>query len=115
VSTYGSLDNGQFVSLLYQNVLGRTADAGGLAFWTGQLNNAAMTRGQVMLSFSESAEFVSGSRNSVYVTMMYVGMLRRSPDQGGFDFWVGYMAGNSGLALINGFLAAPEYHGRFLP
>jgi hypothetical protein len=115
VSTYGSLDNGQFVSLLYQNVLGRTADAGGLAFWTGQLNNAAMTRGQVMLSFSESAEFVSGSRNSVYVTMMYVGMLRRSPDQGGFDFWVGYMAGNSGLALINGFLASPEYHGRFLP
>jgi hypothetical protein len=48
--------------------------------------------------------------------MIYVGMLRRSPDQGGFDFWVGYLgSGNSGQTLINGFINAPEYHARFLP
>jgi Domain of unknown function (DUF4214) len=43
-------------------------------------------------------------------------MLRRAPDKDGLAFWVGYMrGGNSGLALINGFLASPEYRQRFLP
>ena len=112
---YGSLNNTQFVNLVYQNVLGRAPDTAGLNFWVGQLNGGA-TRGQVMLGFSESAEFKASSANKVYVTMMYTGMLRRAPDQGGFDYWVGYIGtGNSGQALINGFLAAPEYHNRFLP
>jgi hypothetical protein len=115
-STYGSLNNSQYVTLVYQNVLGRPPDTAGFNFWVGQLNTASMTRGQVMRNFSESSEYQSTSFNKVYVTMMYVGMLRRAPDQGGFDFWVGYMGGgNSGLSLINGFLTSPEYHNRFLP
>jgi hypothetical protein len=115
-SRYGALGNGQFVDLVYNNVLGRAADPGGKAFWQGQLDGGLKTRGQVMLGFSESDEYKAGSLDRVYVTMMYVGMLRRAPDQGGFDFWVGYKGqGNSGLALINGFLASPEYHARFLP
>lgn len=114
--TYGALTNSQFVNLVYQNILGRPADAGGLAFWTGQLDSSAMNRGQVMAAFSESAEYKGVIGNSVYVTMMYVGMLRRSPDQGGFDFWKGYLtSGNSGLALINGFITSTEYRNRFLP
>jgi hypothetical protein len=69
-----------------------------------------------MLGFSESAEYHQTSFNKVYVTMMYIGMLRRSPDQGGFDFWVNYINnGNPGLTLINGFVTSPEYHNRFLP
>jgi hypothetical protein len=115
-TTYGSLNNTQFVTLLYQNVLGRAPDSGGLAFWVGQLDSGAMTRGQVMLGFSESAEYKQVSFNKVYVTMIYVGMLRRAPDQGGFDFWVGQLNGGaSGLGLIQGFLTAAEYHNRFLP
>jgi hypothetical protein len=115
-NTYGSLSNGSFVFLVYRNVLGRNPDSAGFAYWTNQLDTGARTRGQVMLVFSESAEYKSVSINMVYVTMMYVGMLRRAPDQGGFDFWVGYLNnGNSGLALIGGFLAAPEYRARFLP
>jgi hypothetical protein len=115
-STYGALTNAQYVNLIYQNVLGRAPDQVGYDFWLNQLDTAARTRGQVMLAFSESAEYLGTSYNMVYVTMMYVGMLRRAPEQGGFDFWVNYLAtGNSGLNLINGFLAAPEYRARFLP
>ena len=41
---------------------------------------------------------------------------QRAGGPGGFDFWVAYMAaGNSGQALIAGFLNSPEYHNRFLP
>ena len=56
-ATYGALDDGQFVNQIYINVLRRPADPGGLAYWTGQLA-AGVTRGQVMLAFSESAEFI---------------------------------------------------------
>ena len=114
-SRYGTLNNSQFVDLVYQNVLGRAADAGGKTFWLGQLNGG-MSRGTMMTGFSESPEFKAGIFNETYVTMMYVGMLKREPDSGGFTFWVGYLdAGASGQALINGFLGAPEYRSRFLP
>ena len=115
VDRYGALSNDAFVDLVYQNVLGRAPDTGGRAFWLGQLNGG-MTRGQMMIGFSESPEYKSTIFSETYVTMMYVGMLRRAPDSGGFNFWVNYLdRGNSGQALINGFLVAPEYHSRFLP
>jgi hypothetical protein len=116
LNRYGSLNNTDFVTLVYNNVLGRAPDPGGLAFWVGQLNAGTMTRGQVMLGFSESAEYRATSFNKVFVVQIYIGMLRRSPDQGGFDFWVGQLDGGaSGLTLIQGFLGSTEYHNRFLP
>jgi hypothetical protein len=112
--TYGSLNNGEFVNLVYQNILGRAPDPGGYAFWVGELNAGRWTRGQVMVGFSESAEYRGLTFNDVYVTMIYVGMLRRSPEEAGFNFWVGYLDnGNSGLALIDGFLYSQEYADRF--
>ena len=115
-SAYGALDNGQFVDLVYQNVLGRAADGPGRAFWKNELDTGARSRGNVMLGFSESEEHRATSGSEVFVTMAYIGMLRRAPEQGGFDFWVAHMdGGNPGLALIDGFLAAAEYRGRFLP
>jgi hypothetical protein len=53
---YGSLDNEQFVSLLYNNVLNRAPDAAGLAHWTNTLNGGN-SRMSVVLGFSESVEF----------------------------------------------------------
>ena len=115
-ATYGPLDNTRFVQLVYTNVLGRAADSGGLSFWVNQLNSGTLDRGGVMASFSESPEYVGLIRNPVYVTMMYAAMLRRAPDQGGFDFWVSNLrAGQSGQGLAGGFLASAEYHNRFLP
>ncbi len=115
VQLYGALNNSQFVSLVYQNLFGRAADSAGLSYWTGRLNTG-MTRGTFMIQFSESVEYAGIINNDVYVTMMYVGMLRRSPDQTGFNFWVGQLDGGaSGLTLINNFLAATEYRARFLP
>ena len=45
-----------YVNILYNNVLGRAADASGLNYWTGQLNHGLETRYEVLLGFSESAE-----------------------------------------------------------
>jgi hypothetical protein len=116
MSKYGTLTNAQFVALLYQNVLGRPADAGGQSYWTGQLDHGTMSRGDALLGFSESSEFKLDIDVSVFVTMMYIGMLHRSPEQGGFNAWVDYLeGGRSGLDLIQGILGSMEYHQRFLP
>ena len=115
VNTYGALNNGQFVDRVYRNVLGRAPDQAGLAYWTGQIDGG-MTRGQMMVQFSNSPEYANLIGSKVFVTMIYMGMLRRQPDQGGFDFWVGEKdAGNSGAGLISSFLGSLEYHNRFLP
>ncbi len=54
---YGNLTDAEFVELVYANVLSRTPDADGYAFWLDRMQ-AGMTRGHVMLAFSESPEFV---------------------------------------------------------
>jgi hypothetical protein len=116
LARYGSLNNTDFVTAIYNNVLGRPPDSGGLTFWVGQLNSGAVTRGGLVLAFSESAEHRARIANRLFVTQMYVGMLRRAPDQGGFDFWVGALDGGaSRLGIIQGFFGSPEYSDRFLP
>ncbi len=59
-ATYGALDDTAFVELLYQNVLDREADAGGLRVWTQQLA-AGTSRAEVVRGFSQSAEFVAAT------------------------------------------------------
>jgi len=57
VTLYGGVSDDAFVELVYQNVLDRSPDAGGLSHWTNQLATGVLTRGEVMLGFSDSAEF----------------------------------------------------------
>ena len=86
-----------------------------LQYWKAMLDGG-MTRGEVMLGFSESLEYQQRSYDRVFVIMTYYGMLRRMPEQFGLDYWLGQLFGGaSGLDLINAFLAAPEYRARFLP
>ncbi len=55
---YGEPDDGEFVDLLYRNVLDREPDAEGRAFWIGQID-AGLTRVRIVVLFAESSEFVS--------------------------------------------------------
>ncbi len=61
---YGSVDNSQFVSMVYRNVLGRSRDRAGHRYWLGLLDRGAISRGEMMVHFSDSAEFtrVAGPR-----------------------------------------------------
>lgn len=47
--------NGQLVDFMYENTLGRTADAAGRENWVSQLDSG-LSKGDLMLGFSESAE-----------------------------------------------------------
>jgi hypothetical protein len=117
LATYAALDNTQFVTQLYQNVLGRAPDAIGLAGWVSALDAGTHSRGGVLLGFSDSAEFQSVAANRVFVSAMYTGMLRRTPDAAGFGGWVAAL--DSGaynhLQVIDAFYGTLEYRARFLP
>jgi hypothetical protein len=112
---YGSLNNTQFVTLLYNNVLGRAPDTAGLNGWLALLAGGA-SRGQVLLGFSDSVEYKAAKARDVYVTMMYVGMLRMTPDPTGYAGWISYLqAGNPATGMISSFFGTTQYHNRFLP
>lgn len=107
-ATYGSLSDADFVALVYRNVLDREPDAAGRAFWTDQLARRAMTRGQVMIGFSESPEYRAVLADEVRVVLAYVAMLERSPDPGGLAHW----ASRGVSTLVQGVYASPEYRAR---
>jgi hypothetical protein len=58
-TAYGSVDNDGFVEALYQNALDREADAGGLDFWTGQLDSGAQTRADLIATFADTPEVLA--------------------------------------------------------
>lgn len=114
--TYGSLGDEAFVRLVYERVLERQPDAGGLVFWTAQLAGG-MDRGTMMTNFSESPEYIAKTAAHVDVVMTYRGLLDRLPDSSGYEFWVGQVNGdrNELLRMIHGFLISPEYAQRVTP
>ncbi len=57
ISTYGPLTDEQFLELVYENVLERTPDAVGEAYWMGLLAGGDVSRGDMMLFFSDGQEF----------------------------------------------------------
>ena len=65
VDTYGMLTNAEFVDLIYWNIHGREADPTGRAFWTAELDSGRMTRGRVMIFFSESEEYVTATQTAL--------------------------------------------------
>lgn len=126
--SYGQLSNTQFVRQLYNNVLDREADSGGLATWVGSLNNGSLSRAEVVLGFSESQEFVTKTMAeslqyshagyqidwSDDVYRLYRATLDRAPDVGGFSDWTGRLASGAELeTTANGFVASQEFRNTY--
>jgi hypothetical protein len=95
---YGALNNTGFLTLLYANVLDRPPDTTGMNSWLSLLA-AGHSRAEVVLGFSESAEYITELTNQV-VTGLWVGdagaaqvarlydtTLRRLPDTSGLSNW----------------------------
>lgn len=114
-----------FVTELYQIVLGRSADAGGLAFWQDALSRK-VSRGEVAADFALSPENLAQDQGllgaGVFapdpvasdVARLYYAVLDRAPDADGMQFWTGLINGGlSKTAAADGFLRSPEYAAHF--
>lgn len=108
-ATYGSLSNGQFVQQIYRNVLGREADVGGLATWTGALDGG-MTRGALLLAFADSAEFRARVTNAVIVVRLFTLLYARVPTDTELLRWTDFLRGADFTDL---FLTSGEFQSRF--
>jgi serralysin len=105
--TYGSLDDTQYVTLLYENVLGRGPDPAGLANWVAQLG-AGATRGQVLIGFSESKEGIGLFAPTVRTFLHYFTFLNSTPAQSDLDYWENYLTTLDGQ-MRDDLLADPAF------
>jgi hypothetical protein len=124
----------QYVTDLYNTFFNRAPDAGGLAFWTGQLAQG-LPRNIALYGFLFSPEFNSfmsalfgntTSRAEVYAVVdFYRGILNRLPDTPGFNFWLGQFRAAQCLgvnaagavytavdSISSQFIGSPEYTSR---
>lgn len=121
VRTYGSLNNTEFVTLIYNNVLGRNPDSGGLSHWTGLLNSG-MSRAEVTAGFVESAEFVRITRTDAPypsaegpIRRIYLAFFGREGATSDVTYWTGqYTGGGSTLVSIADFFStSAEFGNRY--
>jgi Ca2+-binding RTX toxin-like protein len=114
---YGALDNTQFVTQLYRNVLDREPDAGGLSANVAALNAGQLTRTQIVTGFSESAEFTSGTSPTLHagqIFRLYGATLARAPDAGGFEGWTDALGSGRGLVgIAAGFVDSAEFKQKY--
>ncbi len=105
---YGNVGDTAFVELVYENVMGRGADAGGRDYWTGRLA-AGVPRGAVMAQFSESDEYrvkaeptVDDVNGNGAIARLYLAYFERRPDAGGLEFFLtrGYTAEQVSNTLV---------------
>ncbi|MBU1346183.1 MAG: DUF4214 domain-containing protein [Alphaproteobacteria bacterium] len=123
---FGALNNQQFVEQLYVFALGRTGDPAGISGWVNFLNNG-MTRGQVVVGFSESPEnqlhtaatLAAGlwipHPEAQIIARLYDATFDRLPDTAGLAGWVGILdAGTASLQQIAAaFAGSAEFQQRY--
>ena len=78
---------GQTVEDLYQSVLGRGSDAGGLAYWQQKFGNE--------ISSEEAAQFRAGAVPELAIKNAYQEQFGRPVEQAGYDYWTQQGAGNA--------------------
>ena len=124
---FDALDDAAFVEAMYQNALGRSADAGGLQSWTSILANGG-TRGDVLAGIATSAEatarsdaaagsFAESQTPMVWtddVFRLYQATLDRLPDLSGFERWTEELGdGASFDTVVQGFVGSPEFNATY--
>jgi hypothetical protein len=87
---YGAMSDTGYVTALYQNVLGRTPDPAGLAYWTGLLASGT-SRGGVLIGFSQSPEGINLFAPTLRTFLHYFTFLDTAPTQADLDYWNAYL------------------------
>lgn len=105
-----ALTDRQFASRVFTNLIGRAPGPGELDRDEARLQT--WSRGRLVAEFAESTSTINRLRHQVDVTMIYLGMLNRAPDAGGFAYWVGISARSGPQQLITGFRVSSEYRNR---
>jgi outer membrane protein assembly factor BamB len=100
---------------LYKAYLNRLPDAGGWRYWLG-LRRSGIGVLDIAANFGASSEFTGrygGLDDEGFVRLAYRNVLRRAPDQGGLDFWMGQLAsGHTRSWVMVGLCESSEHQAR---
>lgn len=92
---------------IYQAAFDRVPDAAGLGFYINALDSSGLSLDAIAQSFVDSQEFSSKygtMNNAAFLTVLYNNVLKRIPDQAGFDWNLSYLNGTnpSGTVVTRG-------------
>ena len=86
--TYGDAEFGEFLDILYQEVLGRAPDAGGKAFWLDALaNDPRVDRATIVAFFTDSIELRGMTAERSEIVALTALFSERMPTQAEIDAW----------------------------
>lgn len=111
-SATAGLSNQDFVAKLYTVSLKRTADKGGLDYYTGKLDKNQWTRERLMQHFAGVSKvdynvinlLMTASDNQTFVEQLYASLFGRQGDDAGVQYWTNQI--NQGKQGKNNVLAA---------
>jgi hypothetical protein len=98
---------------VYQAAFNRTPDNDGLKYWIDAMDGGASLQ-DVAAGFVNSAEFVAlygaNSTNADFLTHLYSNVLHRTPDAGGYNWWLNTLntAQATKTSVLMGFSESPE-------
>jgi len=102
-----------YVKHLYDTVLARYADAGGLNYWVGELRAKRLTVDDVALEFFASDEFAARElTDSQFVNCLYLTFFNRLPLKGeedGVKYWMNELKFKARLQVVAMFMSTPEW------
>lgn len=98
-----------FIERFYQNILGRSADNGGMSTWKQVIQTESAAK--VAFGFFNSPEFLGVERNNTdFLYIQYQTLFGRLPDQGGLNTWLEQLNnGELRSMVIYGFLRSQEF------
>ncbi|MBR6384074.1 MAG: DUF4214 domain-containing protein [Lachnospiraceae bacterium] len=101
-----------FVERCYTVTLDRPSDPDGFADWKDQLLNGRAVGIEVAYGFLFSPEYTKKNKsNEDYVTDLYMLFMGRTPDEAGYNDWVGQLNnGKSRLEVYAGFANSLEFY-----
>jgi TP901 family phage tail tape measure protein len=98
----GNTGNGasDAIESLYKNILGRSSDAAGKAYWMAAFN-AGTSMSDITKYFLSSQEYLNSpsSPSSKTIDTLYKSILGRTPDEAGKAFWMDKL--NSGISITD--------------
>lgn len=110
-----SLTDSAFIDALYHDLLDRTADSGGKAYWLSKLATGT-TRAEVVGSFVAQPESIRATAPYVAVTVGTSGLLGRAPTAAEVDEWVPMLRGGTPATdWYATVLSSPAYEARITP
>jgi serralysin len=71
----GKLQNAAFIEQTYQQLLDRSVDGGGLAYWDAELSSGALTRAGLVISIAHSEEYGTNQLGHVFGVLDALGNL----------------------------------------